>query len=306
MAKFKAGDKVRLVKTYSFFENTGHNVGEVFEVADVFHSGTYGSLGPFVALAGLDEVGKTQGHHESRFELATGLILGIMANAGAGKDTAADHLVAKHGFVKMSLADEMKRICRKVYDFSNDQLWGPSHMRNEPDRRYPRSLECQYKGKQAPKHIHICAEDADCYEYLSPRIALQTLGTEFGRFCYENTWIESTLRDAQKVLSGDWTYTQSGGVYYPQNKPSALPTGVVIPDVRFRNEMEAIQKAGGKVVRLVRGGIQAGSVGIKGHASEMEQGSIPDSDLDAVIMVPEGIPAFQAQIDAVLPRLVQS
>lgn len=238
-----------------------------------------------------------------------GLILGIMSNAGSGKDTAADFLVERHGFTKMSLADEMKRICKRVYDFSDEQLWGPSHMRNAVDPRYITGYKCQYTGGA----IHICAENPDCWVGLSPRIALQLLGTEWGRRCYVNTWVDITLRDAKRVLnSQNWQnetyrYRQTMGVYAIPIAVGPVPKvqGVVIPDVRFRNEMEAIRAAGGKVIRLVREGITAGAVGVKNHASEMEQGSISDSDLDMVLMVEEGLDNFRAQVDAVVPRLLK-
>ncbi len=57
------------------------------------------------------------------------MIIGICGNAGVGKDTTADFLVKTNGFVKVSLADPMKRICQAVYGFSNEQLWGPSEKR---------------------------------------------------------------------------------------------------------------------------------------------------------------------------------
>ena len=50
-----------------------------------------------------------------------------------------------------------------------------------------------------------------------------------GRNIYGNTWIDLTLRDDCEVL--------------------------VIPDVRFQNEVDAIKALGGKVVKVVRPGI---------------------------------------------------
>jgi len=48
------------------------------------------------------------------------MIIGVAGNAGSGKDTVADHLVKHHGFVKVALADPLKRICREVFDFSEE------------------------------------------------------------------------------------------------------------------------------------------------------------------------------------------
>lgn len=218
------------------------------------------------------------------------MILGISANAGSGKDTAADYLVKHYNFVKMSLADEMKRICKRVYNFSDEQLWGPSEMRNKPDERYPRVIKVSEEMVSPDESVASYRR-----EFLSPRVALQTLGTEWGRACYENTWVDATIRDAKRVLEGRADYSKSAGIFATTS--DWAPTGVVIPDCRFRNEIDAIHKAGGKMVRLRRNGIQVGNVGIKGHASEMEQATIPDSDFDYVIEVEEGLENFYAQLD---------
>jgi hypothetical protein len=61
-----------------------------------------------------------------------------------------------------------------------------------------------------------------------------------------------------------------------------MKRGVVIPDVRFMNEIAAIQAAGGVVIRIVRPG--SGLDGAAGqHESETEQTLIPDSQFDCVI-----------------------
>jgi hypothetical protein len=65
---------------------------------------------------------------------------------------------------------------------------------------------------------------------FSPRQALQLMGTEAGRGVFGDTlWVSSL----EKRLDSDKNY--------------------VIADVRFPNEIKAIQKAGGKVFRINRG-----------------------------------------------------
>ena len=65
-------------------------------------------------------------------------LIGICGRSGSGKDTVADILVRDYGFVKVACADPLKRTCRDVYRFTDEQLWGPSKKRNAPDMRYPR------------------------------------------------------------------------------------------------------------------------------------------------------------------------
>lgn len=65
---------------------------------------------------------------------------------------------------------------------------------------------------------------------FSPRLALQLMGTEAGRDVFhKDIWIHSLVRRMQK----DKNY--------------------VIADVRFPNEIEAIQEIGGKIIRVKRG-----------------------------------------------------
>jgi hypothetical protein len=60
--------------------------------------------------------------------------------SGVGKDECAGHLVRKYGAVHTGLADPAKRHMADVYGFSYDQLFGPSHMRNAGDPRYPKNV----------------------------------------------------------------------------------------------------------------------------------------------------------------------
>lgn len=41
-----------------------------------------------------------------------------------GKDTAGSHLVRKYGFTRVAFADEIKEICKVMYDFTEEQLYG--------------------------------------------------------------------------------------------------------------------------------------------------------------------------------------
>jgi len=155
------------------------------------------------------------------------MIVGICGNAGSGKDTAADILIARHGFVRVAFADVMKRFCHEVFDFTVDQMWGPSESRNRPDDRYKRSNG----------------------EPLTPRHALQQLGTNWGRECFPDVWINYAIRVADRLALGGCHYEPTYGIV---SNPGAACTDVVISDCRFMNEVEAIKRASGQVVRISR------------------------------------------------------
>jgi hypothetical protein len=95
------------------------------------------------------------------------------------------------------------------------------------------------------------------------------------------------MRTANQLLRKDYSrgervfrYTPQTGLCYDETltyvgipEVDRLPLGVVISDVRFRNEVLAIRAAGGYVWRLERSG--AGLMGEAGaHQSETEQNEI--------------------------------
>ncbi len=182
------------------------------------------------------------------------MIICISGYAGAGKDTVADFFVDA-GFVKVGLADPLKRFCQDVFRFSQEQLWGSSEKRNEPDPRYPRG-------------------DGS---FLTARRALQLLGTEFGRACYEDLWLEYAWRVSNDIMGGAF-YSKEGGVSWRKERHQGV-LGIVIPDVRFKNEALFFKKkTGTRLLYVEREGVGKGT-----HASEVEQEVVKDL-ADNVIM----------------------
>lgn len=200
------------------------------------------------------------------------LIIGVCGKAGSGKDTIADILVKDHGFVKVAFADPLKRICQEVFEFTTEQLWGPSEKRNEADFRYLRSNFMDENGDQVT-------------DYLSPRYALQKLGTEWGRDCYPDIWIEYAMRVAKRLLvkGAPIFYDARFGIRsWRMSDPEEIK-GVVISDVRFPNEVAGLKKHGAKVVRVYRDTVK-GLAGAAGqHASETLQDGIPDDLFDFIL-----------------------
>jgi len=83
----------------------------------------------------------------------------------------------------------------------------------------------------------------------SPRQMLQSLGTEWGRgMVHDEIWIRITMERAGEHLT--------------------VGRGVVITDVRFDNEAQAIVDAGGEVWRVIRNGWRCLDDNTAAHQSE--------------------------------------
>jgi hypothetical protein len=145
------------------------------------------------------------------------LLIGFCGVAGAGKTFAAAHLVRMHAFDRIRFAGPLKDMMRAL---------GLTEAEIEGD------------GKERP---------SDLLAGKTPRHAMQTIGTEWGRDLIDpDLWVRAWGRAADKALA--------------EGRP------VVVDDVRFANEAAAIWARGGILVRLARDG--AGSVSGGAHASE--------------------------------------
>jgi hypothetical protein len=231
-------------------------------------------------------------------------IIGVSGHANSGKDTIAEHLIYEHGFVRVALADPIKRFAYHVFEFSRQQLWGPSASRNKVDHRYYADSEAwnlalanlTSKGPAFVAEVLNTADEEKLsssyktlvnwffwlrveHPNLSPRIMLQTLGTEWGRkYVDPDIWVNALLRTAKLLLHEDgnttlWSYDPLLG---PVSTERSSLRGVVISDIRFENELVAIQREGGSIIRVIRPETDsdAKNLGIVGHESEVQEFSL--------------------------------
>lgn len=252
------------------------------------------------------------------------LILFVGA-AGSGKDTGAAIMARELNGVVLGLADEIKRFALN-FGFTDDQLWGPSENRNAADYRFShanlvsevenelenemsrwiQSLPLSYfdaKNTLAP----VCREllsHGESNGFLTPRLVLQKLGTEWGRGLKRDIWIEHALNTVTKLLGGGYAYSQAGGaIFVDKIFGPTLVNCVVIPDGRFRSEIMAVKRQGGLVVRLVDpSGAKKDIGGIEGHVSETEQDGIPDWHFDYTVVNDknEGLAALEASLGVIV------
>lgn len=142
------------------------------------------------------------------------MILGLVGFIGSGKGTVADLLVERHGFVKESFANSVKDSVAAVFGWHRDWLEGDT-----PDSREWREQKDEWWSNALGREV-------------TPRWALQLMGTEAGRDVFHpDLWVHTVFRRI------DW---------HPEQH-------YVIADVRFPNEIKAIQARGGKCIRVQRG-----------------------------------------------------
>lgn len=150
------------------------------------------------------------------------MIVGLCGFISSGKSTAANILIDNHGFTRLAFADPLKDACSKIFGWPRELLEGDTSnsrdFREKVDTFW--STELGYD--------------------ITPRQALQVLGTEAGREIFgENLWTASLK---QKILD--------------KKKKDAIlrqTSNIVITDVRFPNEIMMLKSLGAKIVEVSRG-----------------------------------------------------
>jgi hypothetical protein len=142
------------------------------------------------------------------------MIIGICGLIGSGKDTIADYLQNIHEFRRESFAHTLKDAVAAVFGWDRDLLEG----RTRESREWREQVDTWWADRLAMPE-------------LTPRWVLQCWGTEVARAGFhDDVWIASL-----------------------ENRLRKTHDDVVISDCRFPNEIAAIKRVGGTVVRVVRG-----------------------------------------------------
>jgi hypothetical protein len=219
----------------------------------------------------------------------------LAGRAGSGKDTAAKLLERCYEAPHVAMADPLKELAAEVFGWDRETLWGASALRDKLDERFavegewfeasyrlgrrrkyaddPRTLAAwqwwlesigvlptEEIKRALSKWFHDLAGES-YGRGLTPRRALQTLGTEFGR---------ATL--------GDDVWIRAGLVRAETARARLRAPFATITDGRFLNELEVTRAAGGKVLRIRSPQADGRPVA---HASE----ALPaDAPVDAAIL----------------------
>lgn len=148
-------------------------------------------------------------------EIKVPKVLALCGKAGSGKSTAASILVEEYGYTLVKFAAPLKDMLRAI-GMTNEQIEGGL--------------------KEIPSPLLLGQ---------TPRYAMQTLGTEWGRnIIGEDFWCSVWRNRARKILD-------AGGK-------------VLTDDCRFENELRSVRQMSGTAINIERPGLA--SIGT--HASE--------------------------------------
>lgn len=145
-------------------------------------------------------------------------LVGMVGKSRAGKDTFAAQLVEKHGFVRYAFADNVRKVALAIDPIVDISEWyeelDPS---NHGYTRLRLSFLVEREGWESVKRLH------------EVRRLLQAIGTDAIRALDPDFWVRLVMREIKS-----------------ETRP------VVITDCRFPNEAAAIERAGGKLIRVIR------------------------------------------------------
>jgi hypothetical protein len=205
--------------------------------------------------------------------------------SGVGKDECVKPLVEKHNAIHIGLADVAKRHVMDLYQFTVDQMFGPSENRNKLDSRYGLT----------PRHI--------LQEYM--RI-MQDM--------YSYTWIDKGLSIAMDIADVDifkddyvfkYSYSKIVGLISSQENicyPISSPVITVFSDFRHWHDIKRplvfkSDKFIPVLIRIKRPSIQKPPFD---HRSEIEQSTIPDSEFNFIIDNNFDVPCLHYQVEKVV------
>ena len=206
------------------------------------------------------------------------MLIVVLGKKGSGKDTFSDYIIEKHGFIKYSFADPLKKGLQHFFNLSDEQLYDPK-LKEIIDPRWgvsPRQLFqvigtdfFQYSLKQFLPKININNESDDTRTH----------------------WVILFKQWYEKLLKENETENEK------ENQKINTPINVIIADGRFLHEIEEIRKMGGKIIKVVRPTLDNNK---DNHKSEMEMDEIPNEYIDNIIYNQGTLGEFYDMIDKLL------
>ena len=212
------------------------------------------------------------------------MIIALSGAAGAGKDSVANVLVERHGFVLYSLSGPVKRFAEDMFGFTKEQLYGPSSARSTHNPKW--ELECPAcsGGGEDSSGVCIRCHGAGQTE-VSVRSTLVPLGTEYLR--------DMVHPDCLSIrASWDLRKMQEAGL------------DVVVNDARYRNDRDNLHDLVGAFRVDVRApGKKPKADAWRRHPSELDRPA--DEHVEWIIQNVEKwpFPGLPAEVERMLIHL---
>ena len=164
------------------------------------------------------------------------LIIGLSGQAGSGKDTIADYLARRYGFVKFAFSDALYWEVQRAFGLEDQSLLRDRATKEveTPALALEKCLDADFL--TALKRTRpVLQEDKP----RSPRWVLQNWGTEFRRAQDTNYWIKQAATFVEQM-------------HYLPPYPELRPSLFVECGTRFPNEQGWIRSVGGNIWHVRR------------------------------------------------------
>ena len=181
----------------------------------------YLNKNPYLPGLEPEELTETTKSHEKVISTVDIPLISFSGKKGSGKDSISNRLVLDQNYYQCSFGGYLKEICERAFGVPKLLLEG-----SEEDR----ATLTKVIGTTTKAHDNTPRP-------LSVRELLQVFGTDICRKFHEDIWVNSLFNKLEEKIKG---------------RHLLYARGVVISDVRFPNEVKAIQRRGGIVIRLLR------------------------------------------------------
>ncbi len=198
------------------------------------------------------------------------MLIAILGKKKSGKDTVANYLIEKYGFIKYSFADPLKKGLQFFFNLKDDQLYNQD-LKEVIDTRWG----------------------------VSPRKLFQVFGTDIFQNSIRDFLPELKINNDPKNhwvnLFKEWYLSEL------KKNPNIK---IVISDARFLHEINMINELGGIVYKIIRPSLendekfkeQINGNNYSSHQSEMEIETIPNEMITHLLINDSSLEELYKQI----------
>jgi len=191
-------------------------------------------------------------------------VIGLSGKMGSGKSTAAAYLATKLNYAIFAFADPLKQTVQQLTDAPASSLWGPSESRTPAVREL-----------------------------------LQVIGTDLVRKYYPDRWVTLMRRRIGTYEACTYDIHQMTNAYHLRDTK-----GIIIPDVRFKNELSYLNTINATTIRIVgKNNTVDKNNTAEAHESEVNLDSIQDASFTTVIHNDGTLETLHKKLDQIIKEI---